>query len=212
MNAARWRALTRAWPGMCLVAAAMHAGSGLAHESPTPSASVVQRGAGHYVLTLHFDVAEALRRTLQPAVPAARFQVQFAAMGAEDFAAAWARATEAWARACQLDAAAQPQGAQRWRWPSAKEAQAHVRERLMHGLTAPQAASRAPAVARGPEASAGHEGHVLAQAQAEFRIAGAASAAPRLMLHPALRPLSLSSWRPHPQWVGTGNEPITLRF
>ena len=212
MNGRCWRAVTRAWPGLWLLAAAMHASPGLAHESPTPSASVVQRGAGHYVLTLHFDVADALRRTLQPGMPAAQFQVQFAAMGGEAFAGAWARATEAWARACQLEATGQPQSAQRWRWPSAQEAQAHIRERLMHGLTAPPAASRTPAAAHGPDAPAGHEAHALAQAQAEFRLAGAASSGPRLMLHPALRPLSLSSWRPHPQWVGTGNEPITLRF
>lgn len=190
-----------------VLAGALGAGLGRAHESPSPSAAVVQRDNGHYVLSLNFDVADALRRTLQPAMAPAQFLAAFSAMDAQEFAGAWARATDAWARACLLEAAARPQPARRWRWPAAAQAQAQIRERLMHGLTAGQSLPASGAGAADP-----HEPHLLAQAQADFRVAGAGTAPTKLSLHPALRPLSVTSYRAHQQWVGAGDGAVVLRF
>ena len=180
-----------------------------AHESPSASASVVQRDAGHYVLAMNLDVAEALRRTLQPAMPPAEFQAVFSAMGGEEFAGAWARATAAWARACTLDVAGQARPAVRWRWPLAQEAQARIRERLMHGLTQARPAGDTGA---GPAREAAHSPHLLAQAQAEFRVEGVTQGPVKLVLHPALRPLAVTSYRPRQQWVGAGEGAIALSF
>lgn len=190
---------------MCvgIVALMLAAGGALAHESPTGSATIVQRDSGHYTLTLNFDVADALRRTAQPAMAAAEFQAAFSAMGTDEFAAAWARATAAWARGCQLEVGGRPLPALRWRWPLPQEAQARVRERLMHDLTG---ADRARPL------TTDHAPHALVQAQAEFRVGGASAPAPRLLLHPAMRPLSVTSYRPNPQWVGPGEGAIVLKF
>lgn len=180
-----------------------------AHESPSASASIVQREAGHYVLTMNLDAADALRRTLQPAMPPAEFQAVFSAMGPQEFAGAWARATAAWARACTLEVAGQTRSALRWRWPPAQEVQARIRERLMQGLTQARPAGDAGG---GPAREATHGPHPLVQAQAEFRVAGASQSPVKLVLHPALRPLAVTSYRPHQQWVGAGDGAIALRF
>lgn len=204
----------RRWRSRCvgaglLLAAGFGAAFCQAHESPSASASIVQRDAGHYVMVLNLDVSDALRRTLQPAMSPAEFQAVSAAMGPEEFAAAWARATTAWSRACRLEVEGQSQAALRWRWPASQEAQALIRERLMQGLTqARPVGEPAGDAARG----AAHGPHRLAQAQAEFRVAGASQGSARLMLHPALRPLAVTSYRPHQQWVGSGDNAIALRF
>lgn len=180
-----------------------------AHESPSASASIVQRDAGHYVLVMNLDVTDALRRTLQPAMPPAEFQAVFSAMGPEEFAGAWTRATAGWARACTLEVAGQARPALRWRWPPVQEVQARIRERLMQGLTQARPAGD---TGGGSAREAAHGPHLLVQAQAEFRVAGASQGPVKLVLHPALRPLAVTSYRPHQQWVGAGDGAIALRF
>lgn len=209
-----WRRRARPWRSRAVRVGALLAfvwatTVSTAHESPSASASVVQRDAGHYVLAMNLDVADALRRTLQPAMPPAEFQAVFSAMGPEEFAGAWARATAAWVRACTLEVAGQAWPALRWRWPPAPEVQARIRERLMHGLTQARPAGDAGG---GPAREAAHGPHLLVQAQAEFRVAGTAQGPVKLVLHPALRPLAVTSYRPQQQWVGAGDGAIALRF
>lgn len=165
-----------------------------AHESEAPKALVVMREAGHCTLTLHFDLARALRLTMQPQAAPAEFLAQASAQAPATFAREWNRVTARWAREVLLEQPAGRFDAQRWRWPTADEAQALLRQQLMQGLTG-DSPEHAPA---------------LAQAQGEFRIAPGPSA--RLFLPTAFRPLTLTSYRPHQQSVAPGESPISLKF
>jgi len=135
-----------------------------------------------------------------------------AAMPPEVFAREWTRVTAQWARELMIKQGDLLVAANRWRWPSATQAQALLRGQLMHALTS------------------GGEDHPesLAQAQADFRLpagpggpldpprapmqATGASHPIQLLMPAALRPLSLTTYRPRQQWIAPGDTPIVLAF
>ena len=173
------------------------------HEAPVPKASVVMRDGGHCTLSLQFDLAKAWRQTLQPQMSMAEFLALASAQAPADFAREWARLTARWSQEVMLQAGPARLEAQRWRWPAADEAQTHLRQQLMQSLTGGDAPDHAPA---------------LLGAQAEFMLQSPKLAAPIdlsnlfLALPAAFRPITLTSYRPHQRWIGSGASPIPLKF
>lgn len=165
-----------------------------AHESPLPSAHLVQRDGGHFTLSLKLDATRALQRTLLPDAAPAEALALLSAMEPDRFAQGWERATRTWSQGSALLVQGRSHAASRWSWPSAREAQALLQRQLMPRLTG------------------GHVDHELLAAQAEFRIGGEAVARAQLKLPAALRPLSLTTVRPRQQWTGEGDNPIALSF
>lgn len=170
----------------------------IAHEGSTPHATVVQREGGLYSLNLNFELVRALHLSTQPDAALAEFLAVHSSMAPERFASVWHTAVAAWSRQTGVSMGGHALSATRWQWPTAQDAQALLREQLMHRLTGSQV----------------HEPHGLAQARADFqRSAGVAPAgAVSLRLHAALRPLSVTSYRPRQQWVGPGDGPVGLSF
>lgn len=167
------------------------------HEGVTPHATLVQRESDTYSLSLNFDLIRALHLTTQPALSAAEFMATHAAMTPERFAPVWSAAVALWSREIKLAQGPTTFTAARWQWPTAAQGHALVRERLMQQLTQP-----AP------------DTHGMAQARADFQTTGGGSERGplSLKLHAAMRPLSVTSYRAHQQWVGQGDAPIALRF
>ena len=166
----------------------------LAHDSPLPSATLVQRDGGHFTLSLRMDAAGALQRTLLPESSSAEALALLSAMEPERFAQGWERATRLWSEGSAVLTQGRRHAATRWSWPSAREAQALLQRQLM------------------PQLTGGHTDHEWLTAQAEFRIGGEPVSQAQLKLPAALRPLSLTALRPRQQWIREGNDPIPLRF
>lgn len=165
-----------------------------AHESPLPSATLLQRDGGHYTLTLRMDAARALQRTLLPEAAPAEALALLSAMEPERFAQGWERATKTWAQGSMVVLQGRAHAASRWTWPPARDAQALLQRQLM------------------PQLTGAHADHELLQTQAEFRIGGEHAQKAALKLPAALRPLSITTLRPRQQWVGEGDQPIALSF
>lgn len=165
-----------------------------AHESPLPSATLVQRDGGHLTLTLRLDLARSLHRTLQPEAAPTEALALMAAMEPARFAALWEQATRRWAQDTALLVQGRSQTAARWTWPLARDAQANLQQQLM------------------PQLTGGHAEHELLSAQAEFRVGGEGLGKVQLKLPPALRPLTVTTLRPRQQRVGEGDNPIALSF
>ena len=192
-----------------------------AHEDATPHATLVQREGGLYSLSLNFAVVRALQAVSQPQATPAEFLLACSAMAPERFESIWAAAVTEWSTQTAMVLGGKPIAAVRWQWPSAVQAQALIREQLMHQLTGPVEAGRLPsggepnaAAAPSPALVHEHEPLGLAQARAEFGVKpdAAAEKAVALRIHPSLRPLSVTSYRPRQQWVGPGDTPIALEF
>lgn len=166
----------------------------IAHESPLPSAQLMQRDGGHFILSLKLDAARALQRTLLPDAAPGEALALLSAMEPERFAQGWDRATKAWAQGSVLLVQGRTHPAMRWAWPSAQEAQALLQRQLM------------------PQLTGTHAEHELLGAQAEFRTGGEAVTQAQLKLPAALRPLSVTTMRPRQQWTGEGENPIAVKF
>lgn len=165
-----------------------------AHESPLPSATVVQREGGHFTLSLRWDAARSLQRTLLPQASPAEALALLSAMEPERFAQGWERATSAWSQGSTIQVQGRSHAAERWTWPTARDAQAWLQRQLI------------------PQLTGGHADHELLTAQAEFRLVGEPVSQAQLKLPAALRPLSLTTLRPRQHWTREGDDPITLRF
>jgi hypothetical protein len=165
-----------------------------AHDSPLPSATLVQRDGGHFTLSLRWDAARALQLTLLPDTAPTEALALLSAMEPERFAKHWEQATRRWAEHCALLIQGRSHKAERWSWPTASDAQAWLQRQLM------------------PQLTGAHADHEWLAAQAEFRIGGDAVTQAQLKLPAALRPLSLTSLRPRQQWAREGDRPLDLRF
>lgn len=187
---------------LMLSASLTHAPAG-SHEAHWPSAQVVMREDGLCTLSLHLDLARTLRLTLQPQMPMVEFLAMASAQTPAQFAREWARLTARWSREVVLHSGSIRREAQRWRWPAADDAQALLRQQLMQGLTGADPSDPAP---------------TLIAAQAEFTLQPPKPSAPvdrsalGLTLPSAFRPLSLTSYRAHQQWIRPGDDPIALKF
>lgn len=165
-----------------------------AHESPLPSAQLMQRDGGHFVLSMRLDAARALHRTLLPEAAPAEALALLSAMEPGRFAQGWERATKAWAQGSTLLVQGRAHTATRWSWPSAPEAQALLQRQLM------------------PQLTGGHAEHELLAVQGEFRTGVEAVSKAQLKLPAELRPLSITTVRPRQQWTGEGDKPIAVSF
>lgn len=189
-----------AWAALIFASTAFAMQHVHAHPGDHNSVSVVLRDAGHCVLTLQFDVRTALHKSTQPAMPTGEWLIAYSSMAPQAFEQAWARATREWAAQNQLVVNGIAIAAVRWSWPRAADAQALLREQVMHALTGGDSA----AVRRPPG---------FAQAQADFRIADLAKEArPALRMHGALQPLHVTSYRTHQQWMAPDAAALPLRF
>lgn len=176
-----------------------------AHDVDTPRALLVLRDGGHMALTLHIDVARALHGVMQPQASALEFLTMGSALPPESFAREWGRATAQWSRSVRLEREGVPIAAERWRWPTATQAQDLMRSQLMHTLTG---------------GGADHPSW-LVTAHADFKVPLAAtpdsilSAKPpalELRLPAALRPLTLTTQRPRHTRVAPGDGAVPVSF
>lgn len=204
-----------------LMLAACTSPAAQAHEAEHSKAVVVLRDGDHYSLTLHFDALRALhalRAAQEPGLSEAEFGVMVSAMPTQAFANVWASATAQWARELVLDRSGSRATAQRWRWPAADSVQALARQRLMHALTSGGSSGSgggSGGSSGGVKSALNHDEHhvPLVVAQAEFRLAATGGRSTvNLRMPAALRPLSLTTYRPRQQWVGAGEAPVALSF
>ena len=165
-----------------------------AHESPLPSATVVQRDGGHLTLTLRLDPARALQRTLQPNAAPMESLAALSAMDTARFAALWEQATRRWSQESAVLLQGRSVPAVRWTWPLARDVQAHLQQQLM------------------PQLTGGHAEHELLSAQAEFQLNADARNRAQLKLPAGFRPLSVTTLRPRQRWAAEGDAPINLNF
>jgi hypothetical protein len=166
-----------------------------AHELQEHKLQMVLRDDRHLIMSLWLDIPNAMRKTLEPSLSSAAFEMKYSAMPLPLFEKAWGQCISAWREQWQLkNSAGGAVSSPVWRWPDGAALQNQIKLQMMANVTGTAHAHAESTVIAGEVVS----NSMLQSA--------------RLQMPMSWKPMMVVSYKPSQQWTPSSEKPVLLKF
>ncbi len=166
-----------------------------AHELQAHKLQLVLRDDRHLSLSLWLDIPHAMRKTLEPSLSTASFEMKYSAMPLPLFEKAWGQCISLWLEQWQLkNSAGIALSSPVWRWPDGATLQNQIKLQMMANLT-----------------GTAHVHTELSVVAGEV-ISSASLRSARLQMPPSWQPLMVLNYKPSQQWSPSSEKTVVLKF
>ncbi len=166
-----------------------------AHELQAHKLQLVLRDDRHLSLSLWLDIPHAMRKTLEPSLSTASFEMKYSAMPLPLFEKAWGQCISLWLEQWQLkNSAGIALSSPVWRWPDGATLQNQIKLQMMTNLT-----------------GTAHVHTELSVVAGEV-ISSASLRSARLQMPPSWQPLMVLNYKPSQQWSPSSEKTVVLKF